>query len=93
MSNFTSKVHVRIYDSPGSENDPIEVIATGAHDFCDQRDQDLDTGEGVTIAAHGGGRVWMSWDDVPIVIEMLQQAMKDRHLPPPPQVPARGDGS
>lgn len=70
----------RSYDWPAEENgndDPIEVLAEYDNQSMVARMKERSYG-GVTICSHGSGEVWLEWEAVPILIEMLQQAMRDK---------------
>ncbi len=68
------------YSWPATENgadDPLEVLAEYENTSMVTHMEKRSSG-GVTVCAHGGGQAWFSWEDVPILIQMLQQALREK---------------
>lgn len=70
-----SIVTQRVYTSEDDEaDDPVQVVASVGYEAAEP----MDLNDGVHIIAHGGGKVWLCWDDVPVIVKMLEKALKDR---------------
>lgn len=80
MTNIKCTILARTYDWLADENgkdDPIEVLAEYDNQSMVKHMAEHTVG-GVTICGHGSGEVWLEWETVPILIEMLQRALADK---------------
>ena len=75
---LVGRVLSRIYDLP--VNDPIEIVADYPSKnplLSDVHEKAIGQDGGVRISCHGSGSIWLTWEDMPIVIEALQTVMRD----------------